>query len=310
MSKSDKAQAQSVIAAVSGGVDSAVMLHHIATKPDSVAVVAHYDHGIREDSADDARFVKGLAEKYGLRFELGEGHLGANASEDRARSARHTFLREVSQKYGGVKIATAHHRDDTIETAIINILRGTGRRGMSALRETDLYLRPLISWTKPRIYEYAVQNRLEWVEDPTNASDKYLRNRVRHKLIPLLRQRGSLGRFAELIGWFYGNNPTLDNLLDRLLASRAEITRDHIALDLHVLGDEVIGKEVVIKILKELEAEVDQAEISRLLHFAKNGREGAIFNQFPPVRITKQTKWLLLESPTASRDQESRLYYR
>src|SRR5687768_12752801 len=201
MSEAYKAQGQTIIAAVSGGVDSVVMLHKQA-QSNKKPIVAHFDHGIREDSAADARFVEGLAQKYGLKFEVGKGELGANASEEKARRARHGFLRGLSKKYEGALIATAHHQDDVTETAIINILRGTGRRGMSSLTESDIYLRPLINLNKQEIYKYALEHRLEWVEDETNQSDKYLRNRIRHNLIPQLKHSGDLER---LVKWFYKN---------------------------------------------------------------------------------------------------------
>ena len=143
-------------------------------------VIAHFDHGIREDSAADARFVEELAKSYGLPFVTKREELGAQASEELARHHRHAFLREQAEKHNAV-IATAHHIDDVVETIAINQIRGTGWRGL-AVFGSKVIKRPLIELTKSDIYEYALMHHLEWVEDSTNNENKYLRNRVRRSL--------------------------------------------------------------------------------------------------------------------------------
>lgn len=291
----DKAQARTVIAAVSGGVDSVVMLHHLLSTNHHL-VVAHFDHGMRKDSAADSRFVSALAEKYRLPFELGEGKLGPKASEETARRARHEFLNRIRQKHHAGKIATAHHHDDVAETAVINLLRGTGRQGMNSLKETDIYSRPLIKWTKSQIYEYALKHRLEWVEDATNLSSKYLRNRVRYRLIPILRQTGKFVGFESLIEWFYKHNSVIDTLAGKLINANVEISRNRLALPVKLLDDELIGKEVLVMILRQQKIEVNRAEVERLIRFANTGQSGKYFNQFPPLKISKYDGWLLFET--------------
>lgn len=174
----------SYIMAVSGGVDSVVLLDLLANKNEfSPAkfkfIVAHFDHGIRVDSADDAKFVAGLAKKYNLPFETRREELGNSASEELARNRRYDFLRGLAQKYQA-KIITAHHADDVVETVAINLSRGTGWRGLAIL-DSDI-IRPLIDLNKTEILDYAKQNKLKWHEDSTNASDAYLRNRMRQRL--------------------------------------------------------------------------------------------------------------------------------
>lgn len=171
------------IVAVSGGVDSVVLLHKMVKAVGaSDLVVAHFDHGIRGDSGDDARFVEHLAKLYGVEFCTKRKELGANASESLARDHRYSFLREVAKKYKGA-IVTAHHLDDLVETVAINLLRGTGWRGLAVLN-SDVY-RPLIEQSKEDIISYALDNNLEWVEDSTNAGDAYFRNRVRRNSMKL-----------------------------------------------------------------------------------------------------------------------------
>lgn len=167
------------VVAVSGGVDSIVLLDMLTKKGEDI-VVAHFDHGIRETSSADARFVEALAGKYGLAFEHSRVELGKHASEADAREKRYEFLHHIAKKYDGT-IVTAHHQDDLIETISINLQRGTGWRGLAVLRSSKI-VRPLLGYRKSELYDYALTHNLEWVEDETNASDTYLRNRLRRKL--------------------------------------------------------------------------------------------------------------------------------
>lgn len=170
------------VIAVSGGVDSVALLDMMSKLPDHSLVVAHFDHGIREESADDAAFVRALAASYGLPFESRREALGPKASEDKARARRYHFLTSVAKKYDA-KIVTAHHADDIIETVAINMKRGTGWRGLAVL-DSEV-VRPLLDMTKAELIEYAKRRKLEWREDSTNATDTYLRNRIRKTIADL-----------------------------------------------------------------------------------------------------------------------------
>lgn len=172
------------VVAVSGGVDSVALLDMLARLSDHELIVAHFDHGIRPDSAEDALFVAGLAEAYGLPFETSREELGPGASEELARNRRYAFLRDVADTYGA-RIVTAHHADDAVETVAINVTRGTGWRGLAAL-DSDI-VRPLLHLHKHEIKNYAKKHQLKWREDSTNMDDKYLRNRLR-KLVKSLPQ--------------------------------------------------------------------------------------------------------------------------
>ena len=170
------------VVAVSGGVDSAVLLDILSKKPGLDLIVAHFDHGIRDDSKSDAIFVANLAKEYNLPFETKREELGSEVSEEKARDRRYEFLRVVAKKHDA-KLVTAHHSDDVIETIAINLSRGTGWRGLAVL-DSDI-VRPLTDMSKSEIINYAKKNRLEWREDSTNAGDKYLRNRIRRKISKL-----------------------------------------------------------------------------------------------------------------------------
>lgn len=170
------------IVAVSGGVDSVVLLDMLAkgaVSPEDL-LVAHFDHGIRDDSSRDERFVSNLAAQYGLLYSGKREELGKDASESLARDRRYAFLRELAQQHNA-RIVTAHHLDDLVETVAINLKRGTGWRGLAAL-DSDV-LRPLIDTPKQKLIKYAELNNLKWHEDSTNSSDGYLRNRLRKKTV-------------------------------------------------------------------------------------------------------------------------------
>lgn len=172
------------IVAVSGGVDSVALLDAMNRLPGHELIVAHFDHGIRDDSHEDAAFVRDLAtQTYHLPFETAREDLGATASEDLARRRRYAFLRNLAEKHNAT-IVTAHHSDDLVETVAINHIRGTGWRGLAVL-DSDIS-RPFLHTSKHELLDYAQRHGLRWREDSTNASDKYLRNRVRRatKSIP------------------------------------------------------------------------------------------------------------------------------
>jgi tRNA(Ile)-lysidine synthetase-like protein len=180
------------IVAVSGGVDSSVLLHQLVNHDQAIAkdiptgsvfIVAHVNHGMRGASSNsDQEFVRSLASTYGLVFETCDLDLGSDASEERARTERYAFLDSLVVKYNANGIILAHHSDDIIETAVINFIRGTGRRGLSSLGSTKMRTRPLLHMAKADIIDYAKAHNLTWVEDETNDSHKYLRNRVRSKI--------------------------------------------------------------------------------------------------------------------------------
>lgn len=170
------------IVAVSGGVDSVALLDMMHRAGGAELIVAHFDHGIRPESIEDAEFVRQLADSYGLPFEHKREVLGESASEELARKRRHAFLEEIAKKHAA-KIVTAHHLDDLVETLAINAQRGTGWRGVAAFGKP--IARPLLSMEKSDLIDYATRRNLQWRDDRSNASDAYLRNRIRKKTTTL-----------------------------------------------------------------------------------------------------------------------------
>lgn len=174
------------IVAVSGGVDSMVLLNLLKKQAGVDIIVGHLDHGIRMDSKLDEALVAETAKKNGMIYEFKKIKLGPDASEDTARSARYKFLENLNKKYKTVGIITAHHQDDLIESAIMNLLRGTGPSGLVSMIKNKKIVRPLLHVPKSEITKYAKDNKVRWREDSSNQDTKYLRNYIRKNLLPKL----------------------------------------------------------------------------------------------------------------------------
>lgn len=178
----------SIVLAVSGGLDSACLLHLAATcaVTGSRLRIATFDHRSGPHSARAVDHVAMLALHHGLPLHVGRAG-SAGHSESEWRTTRWHFLRQVARRYNAI-VATAHTRDDQLETVIMRILRGAGARGLAGLlADTPGIIRPLVQTSRATLTSYAVQHGIEWLEDPTNESRRFFRNRVRHDLLPALR---------------------------------------------------------------------------------------------------------------------------
>lgn len=260
------------VVAVSGGVDSMVLLDLLHQKPGVELVVAHFDHGIRLDSTEDATLVKQTAKSYGLPYDSSEGKLGAGASEAAAREARYAFLRRILKDHNAQAIITAHHQDDVLETAIINLLRGTNRKGLGSLRSTDEIIRPLLSFSKAEIKAYAKTHSIQWREDSTNEDESYLRNYVRRQLIPRLSpdQRTKL---IEILHTAQTTNQELDAELSKLLETTniLELDRKLLAGLSHAASRELIASWLRAAGVRDF----DRRTLERIAVAAKTGHIGS-----------------------------------
>lgn len=183
--------------AVSGGLDSLVLLDLLvetARWHRGVLAVVTVDHGTRPDAAADAAYVGEVAGRLGLPFTSFSLHLGPLASEATCRTLRLEALSGLDTDV----VALGHHRDDQAETLIINLLRGSGPRGLGGLpwrraprlrpdgRFGPAWARPLLDLGRDDLLAWAQERALAWREDPTNTDARFLRNRVRHEVMPLL----------------------------------------------------------------------------------------------------------------------------
>lgn len=190
-----------VIVALSGGVDSVVLLTSLAKLRDDLDIVAaHCNHNLREASKSDAEFCAELCEQLGVTFELANLDVVSFCSEKRvgteegARHLRHLFFKELKDLHNTDYLLLGHHANDRAETVFFNFLRGTGLGGMSAMKKADVkrgIYRPLLGFEKADIIEYAKSHNLTWVEDHTNHEVDYDRNWIRNFVFPALSERRS-----------------------------------------------------------------------------------------------------------------------
>lgn len=178
-----------VLVAVSGGVDSMVLLHLLRdTAPElGIAITAaHFDHGMRPHSAADADWLAGVCAAWQVPL-IARRAPQALHGETAARTARYAFLSQAMREVGARRIATAHHADDQIETVLYRVLRGTGMHGLAGIPvRRGPIIRPLLRFRKTELVDYAVTHDIGVREDPTNETDRFVRNRIRRALIPVM----------------------------------------------------------------------------------------------------------------------------
>ncbi len=206
---------ESLVVALSGGPDSVALLDSLVSLQAQFGlriVAAHLDHGLRAESAEDAAFCARLCARLGVPLVSARADVAARARaegrglEAAARRARHAFLRAVAAEQGGCPIALGHTCDDQAETLLLRLLRGAGRTGLAAMRRrrADLF-RPLLSASRAEVLEHLGRRGLEWRHDASNDDPRFLRNRVRHELLPVMearfngQARAALARTAALL---------------------------------------------------------------------------------------------------------------
>jgi len=193
---------------VSGGRDSVALLRWLVDLGYRKLIVCHFDHHLRGRSSQaDARFVKKLAAKYRVDFQIGSANVRALAKKKRmsietaAREARYSFFAKVAKRRRCRTIFLAHHADDLVETFLLNLFRGAGTAGLAAMRQVStrridkfdlVVVRPFLGVWRKEIDIYLREQRLKFREDASNKNLNPLRNRVRHRVIPYLEKM--LGR--------------------------------------------------------------------------------------------------------------------
>lgn len=195
---------ETVVAAVSGGVDSVVLLHLLAHLPEALRprlIVAHFHHGLRGRASDgDARFVRRLAKQKGITIRVGRAPKWKNRNnlESRARELRYRFLESVAIRHKAKTIAVAHHADDQLETFTMRWLQGAGLKGLAGIRSMRAFgkgkvlIRPLLGVSRREIEAYAKAFDLSYRNDETNQSDQFLRSRLRKLLNRLKKENPNL----------------------------------------------------------------------------------------------------------------------
>lgn len=200
-----------ILLAISGGVDSVVMAN-LFKSSGFKAGLAHANFQLRDSaSLRDESHVEDLGKSWGMpfharRFETKEYALRHGISTQMAaRELRYQWFDELLQEYGYSKVATAHHQDDLVETVLLNLVRGTGIRGLHGIKpHWGNVIRPMLFANKEQIIRYASDQDLRWMEDESNEQDHYQRNLIRHQVVPVLKKinpqlESSISQTAEII---------------------------------------------------------------------------------------------------------------
>ena len=202
-------EGDTVIAGVSGGADSVCLLFILSKLQKKLGFeikACHVNHGIRGEAADaDEAYVKQLCES--LRIPCRFFHENVEwiakkrkqSPEEAGRMVRREAFETMCREDGGTKIATAHHRDDNAETVLLNIARGTGLKGLCGIRPVqEKWIRPLLGLDREQIESFMTEQGITWCMDATNEEDAYTRNRIRHNILPVLRNQVNEGVVRHL----------------------------------------------------------------------------------------------------------------
>lgn len=268
-----------VVLAVSGGIDSMVLLDAAAeTLPHVRMVVATFDHATGRAAARASAFVVERAAALGVEWVRARARSAAT-SEAALREARWTFLRRVAAR--GRTIVTAHTRDDQVETVLMRTMRGAGARGLAGLYARTSILRPLLGFARTEISDYAEARKLEWIEDPSNASSRYLRNRLRHILLPALRAvRPTVDAELLLVAdraaqW----RAEVDEIVDRMIGERPGTDAAVGSLDIPaapLMGHATSELSVLWPAMAaRCGLALDRRAMARLARFTQDGRVGS-----------------------------------
>jgi tRNA(Ile)-lysidine synthase len=273
---------RSVIVAVSGGPDSLALLDLLDRSRSAHRlrlIVAHADHGIHPRSGDVAATVAALAAGLGYPCEIGQLHLGPDASETSARAARYRWLGEVAERHGAADIVTAHHADDQAETVLMRLLRGSGPAGLAGMApRAGPIVRPLLSFRRSELAGHLHARGLSAWDDPANADPVHVRSWLRTAVVPLLASRtpdlvANLTRSARLAR---ADRTAWDALLGALpaLECRAENAEISVAAAALAGYHSPLAYAILRALGRRIGCVVGERRAERLLQLAQSGISG------------------------------------
>jgi tRNA(Ile)-lysidine synthase len=277
-----------VLVALSGGVDSVVLLHLLrfgdfGASWSGALTAAHLDHRVRDDDGRNAAWLRGLCHAWGVR--LVESALpAAPANEAEGRALRYEWLHEAREEVGSRWILTAHHSDDQAETVLLRAVRGSGPSGLMGILPVrgDGVLRPLLPFSRRELTEYARWQRIAWREDPTNLLLSVPRNRVRHRILPELESEVAAGAsqaLAALSDLVREDEAAWASLMPSLLEGAGVTAEedgpgfriDRVALQTYHSGVQV---RVLRELARRLGSRLHRAGTRAALEFMSAGRSG------------------------------------
>jgi len=290
-------EAGHVLVALSGGLDSTVLLHllRFGLEPTKVVVeAAHFDHAMRVASEADALWVKGLCRAWEVPLHLGRTPQPLS-SEDEARRARYDFLLRVKGSVGADWLLTAHHGDDQAETVLFRIFRGTGLAGLAGIpaRRSPGILRPLLSFSREELAGYARHVGIRHRADPSNADLSYSRNVLRKRILPQVEEtvapgaRRSLRRLARLAR---GNEVAWKSIMPRLLETvvREESGATFVVRSSFLAYHPAVQGRLLRDLLKRWGLVLDEAGTRRVLEFTRGGASGRSLELPGGLRIQRE----------------------
>ncbi len=293
-----------VVVALSGGVDSLTLLHLLRFaphRPEVELVAAHFDHGMRAGSGEDALWVRGVCRAWAVPLREGRAE-SPPRSEEEAREGRYAFLFRVLAEEGARWLLTGHQADDQAETVLFRILRGTGLGGLGGIplhRPPGIY-RPLLPFSREEILLYAKDRRLRPREDPSNLDTRFPRNFLRHRVLPEVDEsvapgaRAALRRLARLAreneeGWRSLLPSLLEGVLeekdDGLLVVRSALLAYHPAVQARILRE----------VLRRRGIGLQEAGTRAVMEFTRTGASGRSFPLPGGVGLRRGFDHFLLE---------------
>jgi tRNA(Ile)-lysidine synthase len=296
-------QEKPFLLACSGGLDS-VVLAHLCKACALDFSMAHCNFKLRGAESDsDEKFVVELAKKMSIKLFVTNFNTNTYVENNKvnvqiaARELRYGWFAELMQENGIETLVTAHHSDDNLETFLINLSRGTGMLGLMGIpSKTDTISRPLLAFSREQILNYAKAEKLEWVEDKSNADTKYLRNKIRHQIVPVLKELHPtfLKNFEMTQTYVMGSNAILNNHVELLKSRIFESYDDGFRISIEELSVLHPKKAYVYALFKEY-GFTAWDDVLRLLN-AMSGKEV----RSKTHRLLKDRNYLLLEKLEAN----------
>jgi tRNA(Ile)-lysidine synthase len=284
-----------LLLAVSGGMDS-VVLCELCRQAGYDFFIAHCNFQLRgEESTRDENFVRALAGHYNVPFHVKHFDTQAYAKEHKcsiqvaARELRYSWFQTLDAKY----IVTAHHLNDNIETVLMNFLKGTGITGLRGiLPKQGNIVRPLLFASKEDLKQFAQENNLKWVEDSSNAEDKYTRNFIRHKLIPLISEiyPQAESNLANNISRFREAEYLYNQSIEQLIKKTVEVKGSELHIPILKLQKTNVAGTILFELLHPLGFTSKQTE--EALHLVQS--ETGKYISSPTHRILKNRNWLII----------------
>ena len=233
-----------LLLAVSGGIDS-VVLTHLMKKLKYDITLAHCNFGLRgKESNKDERFVLALGEQLNVPVYSNQFNTETYSNRNKvsmqmaARELRYNWFQELVVKHELDYILTAHHKEDVFETVLMNLIRGTGLDGITGIPEMNgNIIRPMLPFTRNDIIVYAARNRITWREDQSNSSIKYVRNKIRHKVVPVLKELNPnlLTSFDETLDHLKGSKRMVEDRILQVFKKTAVIRGNEIHFNIKKL---------------------------------------------------------------------------